>query len=417
MRYINPHSGQPVVFPGGQQGNPQMVPMQGQYPQQFPQQQYPQQMVPMQGQYPMGGQMPQQGMYPQQFPGQMSQQFPTQMGYPQQFPTQQQFPQQFPPQGSNQSMVGQGRFGQSTTPQQQQFSEPSNNRYQTAAPEEPTVAEVSGKPEPFTVTPTAHRFLNNEKVVLRTITKEVTRAQVKTDPYYTISDGIDAIVESLAEDVYTAEHRPLVTVRNMIVENAYRGTALKAMVQELSADGVKGLYKLIKHKFPELTDKHQIVAISGLMQMLTDEINDYITVNAKNSISIDDFYTDFNDLLKVLRNNEEDLEDRLIEHLDRYLAAMRKALELLQSEEHVTHVPETFAVAYLDCHVLETGLEGVGSDFVALQHNAANVFLNSLAENITAVSEQESFLLVTMDKSIFKAMVGSDKTVYFRRFG
>ena len=426
MRYLNPHTNQPAVFPGQQPMAPQQY-IPGQFPQHqmpqgYPQGQMPQGQFPQQGMYPQQqfgqgqfpqGQFPQQGMYPQ---GQMPQQFP-QGQFPQQYiPNQGQFPQQ----QNNQVSVGGGRFGQSANPMQTFSNDGASDRYQAQpqVTQNTTEAPVTNKPVLFTVKPTTHRFLNNEKVVLKTITTELQPTQIKVVEQQMVTDGVDALIESVIENVYQEEKQSLVTIQSVIVDKTfYNVPVMKETFKELLSDDIKRFYNTLKNKFPDISTKYEMSVISYFMTMITDTINDYLAVNATSAITIDDFYSDFNALLKVLRNSEEDLEDKLMDYLSDMIGATRTSTELLEEKEGVVHLPEVYTVAYLDRHSLETGLEVLGDTFVMVEDNAANVFLNTLVLNVVTRSKRDNFLLVTADKVVYKCVVSNDSKVHIRRFG
>ena len=426
MRYLNPHTNQPAVFPGQQPMAPQQY-IPGQFPQHqmpqgYPQGQMPQGQFPQQGMYPQQqfgqgqfpqGQFPQQGMYPQ---GQMPQQFP-QGQFPQQYiPNQGQFPQQ----QNNQVSVGGGRFGQSANPVQTFSNDGASDRYQAQpqVTQNTTETPVTTKPVLFTVKPTTHRFLNNEKVVLKTITTELQPTQIKVVVKQMVTDGVDALIESVIENVYEEEKHSLVTIQSVIVDKTfYNVPVMKETFKELLSDDIKRFYNTLKNKFPDISTKYEMSVISYFMTMITDTINDYLAVNATSAITIDDFYSDFNALLKVLRNSEEDLEDKLMDYLSDMIGATRTSTELLEEKEGVVHIPEVYTVAYLDRHSLETGLEVLGDTFVMVEDNAANVFLNTLVLNVVTLSKRDNFLLVTADKVVYKCVVSNDSQVHIRRFG
>jgi hypothetical protein len=345
---------------------------------------------------------------------------------PQQFP-QGQFPQQyipnqgqFPQQQNNQVSVGGGRFGQSANPMQTFSNDGASDRYQAQpqVTQNTTEAPVTNKPVLFTVKPTTHRFLNNEKVVLKTITTELQPTQIKVVVQQMVTDGVDALIESVIENVYQEEKQSLVTIQSVIVDKTfYNVPVMKETFKELLSDDIKRFYNTLKNKFPDISTKYEMNVISYFMTMITDTINDYLAVNATSAITIDDFYSDFNALLKVLRNSEEDLEDKLMDYLSDMIGATRTSTELLEEKEGVVHLPEVYTVAYLDRHSLETGLEVLGDTFVMVEDNAANVFLNTLVLNVVTRSKRDNFLLVTADKVVYKCVVSNDSKVHIRRFG
>lgn len=410
QRYVNPH---PTMYP--QQMQPQMQqPMQQQMPQVVMTPQGPAMMTPnglvlipmqqqMQGQQPMqGGMIPMQGGMMPQHGGMMT---------PGQFPQQQYQP-------NNQSVVA-SRFGQPSTAIEPMtnFQPSDNNRYGTPQQQIVPQAEVEEpiRPPLFTVKPMIHKFSGNDKFKMNVITEALKANNVVYEEGHLASDCLEENVEVVIEKAFQGDTTPMLTVRDTIVNNIFHRVDLKEFVTSLVEMPPKEMYKTFKAKYGELTDKHQINVLNTINTSFTDVINDFLAVNSVVGISIESFYTDFNDLLKAIRNSEETLEEDLLDYLAGYLDDMKLALTNTEKSETATHLTEMVSIAYLDRHVLETGLEGLGNHFVQINDALPNAFIKSIAaEVISKVSKQE-FLLVTLDKSIFKFMASTAADVYVKK--
>lgn len=439
MRYVNPHPGQ-VMYP--QQPQQQQVPQQQmQLPQvmmtpqgpamvtpqglvsismqQF--QQIQQQMQMMQMQQPQMQQpmMPMQGMMPGM--GMMATHggMPQQQQVPQQYVPQQQFPT------NNQSVV-QSRFGQpSTTMESTSIQSTDSNRYATyQSPQAQLQAqqqqvhhqgEEPTGPLLFTVTPVVHKFTGNDKFKMNVVTEAIKANQVNYVDGHLACDCLEENVECVIEQAFKEEVTPLVTVRNYIVNNNFWRVDLKETMDLLLKSTIKELYKTFKSAYSKVTDKSQINVLNTVNTMLTDTINDFLAVNSVSMISIESFYTDFNDLLKVVRNTEEDLEEDLLSYLNGYVGDMKLALNSTAKTPNATQVTEMVSIAYLDRHVLETGMEELDKNFAQVDDSIANAFVKSLAAEIIAKISKQEFLLVTMDKSVFKFMVSTAANVYVKK--
>lgn len=425
MRYVNPHIQEQMAYPG-QQPQPMHNPQTMQQPMLNPQmilqtmQQNPQ----------LGMQMMQQLM--QQNP-QLAMLLMQQMQMPQQqqpmMPMQQtqQYPQQYPqPYGQptmSQSAVmsNTGRFTASpqgmVPPQQFPAEDTSGGRYHTPTTREEVIAEpVSTKPKSFLVKPMTHKFPNNEKIKLTTTISEVKDVNVRYLDKCIVSDCLEEIVEGLIEDVYHETDVRMVTATHFIITNEFFRTSLHELIASLVSNDVKALYKQIKKAYEDVNDKYSLNLLDSFNQMLTDTVNDFIAVNAENSISIDSFLADYNDLLKVIRNNEVDLEDELIEYMDAYIADLRYSHGAHPGNENSTIITESYSIAYLDKHLLETGLETVGSNFAQVENENINAFITSMIDLICTKLNKSEFLLVTLDKTIFKCMVNKNGQFFIRKF-
>lgn len=429
QRYVNPH---PTMFPQQQVPQQQVMQPQIMMTPQGPMMMTPQGMVPvqvtqMQGQ-PQVMQGGMQGQFPQQFPqmqgqggmmvqhGGMQGQFPQGQFPQQQFPTQQQYP------SNNQSVV-QSRFGQpSTTMEPTTQLQDSGNRYGTfQSPQQaqqqvqqPQQVEEPIRPALFIVTPTTHKFTGNEKFKMGVITEAVKANNIAYEEGFVACNCLEETVEDLIEMAYKPDTAAMVTVRNYIVNNSFYRVDLREVMTNLVAKDTKNLYKVFKAQYTKLTDKHQINVLNSLNTMLTDVINDFLTVNSVSMISIESFYTDYNDLLKVIGSTEEDLEEVLTEYLDKYVADLKTSLTNTTKTENATQITEVVSIAYVDRLVQETGLDVIGQAFVQVDDSIANTFLKTLAAEVIAKIAKQEFLLVTLDKRVFKFMVSSNADVYVK---
>jgi len=406
MRYVNPHTGQVAMYPNQQVQQPQM--------------QQPTPTVVMTAQGPML--MTAQGMMPVQIQGQPQQQGvmatyggPTMPMNPGMVPVQ--YPSGVMNQpGMNQAVMPQGRFSQPNTAAET-MSQESSNRYQTFQSQQQqteVVEEVVGTVL-FSVKPVLHKFTGNEKFKLNVFTDAVKANNVNFVESHIACDCLEEIVECIIEKAHETPDTKMVTARNYIVNNIFYKTNMNELIDSFVTGDIKALYKAFKSNYSKLNDKYQINLMNSFNTMLTDAINDFLAVNATNTINIESFHTDFNDLLKVIRNNEEDLEDNLIEYLDKYITEIKVALNSIEKAENTSLIPEPVAVAYLDKHVLETGLDELTNQFVQVEDVVVNVFLNSLASEVVAKVGKQEFILVTMDKSIFKFMVNADKQLFIKK--
>jgi hypothetical protein len=403
MHYANPHPNQP----------PQQAPVQPyhqQQPQMSPQQFQPQ--MPMQQQYPQE--------YPQQFSPQYPQQFPQQfhLQMPQQF-VPQQFPQQFQQQPQNPpGMSTTSRFTSSPATVQQTVNQGlnENSRY-TNMTNSPPPQDESGMPAVFTVKPKTNKMRNNEKFKLLCSTTEVKPTSLICVPNVLATDCLQESLESLIEDAYKEPGNKAASVRSIIVaHNFYRVDISEQLKQLLSGD-VKSLYKGLKTLYKEAPDKYAVCAYECIDDLLTERINDYLAINGKKPVTIDSFYSDFNELLKVLRNDEDDLEDLeelLLLYLNAYVKDMSISFENTNKPEVCSTIAEPLSGVYVDKHVLELGIEGLSDSFVKLEDTPPNVFLNSLINVSCKALNTKEFLMATLDRSIYKCAINEAGVSYIR---
>ena len=413
MKYINPHTGQTILYTSNQQ---QAQPMQQQptvvMTPQGPMLMTPQGLVPVNLQYQQ-----QQLIMPQYQPMGM-------MMNPNMF--QQQYQGNLMQGGMNQAVMPQSRFTTSNVNEMTQ-NQDTSSRYQTTQPQQQNiqqniekVKEESMYPELFTVKPTVHKFIGNENVKLNVITDAIKVNRINHIEDYIICDCLEEAIESITEKVYESEEVETVTICDYIINNIFYKVNMNETIDALVSGTIKDLYKAFKSNYAKITNKYQINMMNAFNIILTDTINDFLAINSQKQISIESFYIDFNDLLKVIRDHEEDLEDILIDYLNKFVTDIRLNLNIIkESDKGIldkgTVIPESFTIVYLDKHVLETGLNEVTHKFVQVDENIANVFINSLRSEITERTSKQEFLLVTLDKNVFKFMVNSNNQLFIRK--
>lgn len=410
MRYVNPHNNQVVVYPGNQQNmqQPMMQPMQqGMMTNQMqPMQMQPQVVMTAQG--PM--MMTAQGLVP--VPQPVGGMVPMQSNMPvynQQYVPQNQFPQM-----TNQSVIPQNRFSQPGNADQQ-HNQQEFNRYSAQQTVEQVIQEITG-PELFIVKPIIHKFAGNDKFKLNTITDSIKSNAINVMENIVVCDCLEETVESLIEKTYSETDVKTLTVQKHIINNSYYKVEMKDVIENLVSDDIKTLYKNLKSIISKCVDKYQLNALFAFNLGLTNAINDYLAINSENQIDIESFITDYNDLLKILRNNEEDLEDTLVEYLNAYIGEIKSNLSIITKKDNVCYIPESITVAYLDKHLYETGLDKLSNSFSQVDETLTNVFITSIANEIVAKTNKKEFFLVTMDKSIFKCMISEREQLYIRWF-
>jgi hypothetical protein len=158
--------------------------------------------------------------------------------------------------------------------------------------------------------------------------------------------------------------------------------------------------------------------------IMTDAINDFIAVNSPVEVHIDSFMSDFNDLLKFLRNlegTEEDLEDELINYMNNYIDEIKKGLEELNhvySEEKnkkVTYIPEHYMLAYVDKYSHELGVLEAPSKLTKVEDNLVNVFIMTMAKEILSKHKEFTFYMVTIDKIVIQFAMALNGDIFIKR--
>lgn len=455
--YQNPHTGLPMhqQQPQQQQGQPmtqqqqqwlqqqqwmqqQQQMQQQQFPQQFPQQQ---QMSPQQ-QWMMQQQMQRQQQFPQQ--GQHGQQF-----------AQQQFAQQFPQQQmANQGVTG--RFGQpdyghqpttSNQPTANRFGGGDNNmtqqppKFQPAQmpqqPVQPTPQQfVVDTPLPvktsLVVVPMKHKRSAKSNLTFATNIHTVTEKDLNLDSLdetYIMEDSIQALHSFLTEKVYSEDYKlKTVNVFATIFRNLFVDKSLASDVNELFDKPLEEFFKEFRKLFDSVETRYAYSALEYIDQRLTQETNEYLTISSSTGATIDSFTSDFNELIKLLGDVDKKLKEAYMDHMTEFLETFRSGKDILAAlersgkeedqeetkEKPHTTVSEILVVAYLDRHLLETGLEDVGTELIRIEKHPSNIFLLSIVE-LMGEYNNLTFNIMTVDGCVFYVTHSEQSEVYIKR--
>lgn len=256
------------------------------------------------------------------------------------------------------------------------------------------------------------KFAGNTKVILSSFYDEIKPNQIFTlKDKLTLTDCFEEAVESAIDHAHDEGINKLMVIGNYLVENSFYKSFEQAKFNELILDNdVKAIYKAMKALWPTLTSKYDIHLLDSFDTIMTAAINDFIGINSPVPVNIDSFMTDFNELLKFLRNLEdtdEDLEDELINYLNAFVEDTKGGLDSLkqldqQEGKAVTYVPELYTIAYVDKYSHELGIVNAPSALTMIEDNLINKFLISAAEFMFEAQKITVCYMVTIDKYVIQ---------------
>lgn len=313
---------------------------------------------------------------------------------------------------SNQSH---GISGHLTGTNNNEISTVSDYRFQSTTGVETMEEQTGTKEAPTTFSIEVSRsikFTGNAKVVLQSYYDELKPNQVFIHKdKLTVTDCFEEAVESAIDHAHEEGIDKLVSLGKYLVENSFYKCVDQSGFNELILDNdIKTMYKAIKSAWPTLTSKYNIHLLNSFNTIITDVINDFISINSPVSVYIDSFMTDFNDLLKFLRNIEdceEDLEGELINYLNAFIEEIKDNLANIQQLDqqegkNVTYIPELFTIGYVDKYSYELGVANAPTKLTMIEDNVINKFLLSTGEFILNTNKTNTCYLVTIDKIVIQ---------------
>lgn len=256
------------------------------------------------------------------------------------------------------------------------------------------------------------KFEGNTKVVLQSYYEELKPNQVfDYEEQLTLTDCFEEAIESAIDLAYEKDVNKLVSFGKYLVENSFYKCIEQSKFNELILNNdIKTIYKAIKAEWSTLTNKYDINLFNSFDNIITSAINDFIGINSPVSVNIDSFMTDFNDLLKFLRNledSEEDLEDELIKYLNSFIEEIKNNINDIQQIEQqegkkVTYIPEFFIIAFVDKYSYELGVVNAPSELTMIEDNIINKFLLTTGKFIMDAKKINTCYLVTIDKIVIQ---------------
>lgn len=288
------------------------------------------------------------------------------------------------------------------------------------------VVEAPPENKEFSVSVTKGvKFNGNAKVVLTSYIDELKPTQIyEQKDKFTLIDCFDEAVESCIDHAHDDGVNKLIALGRYIVENSFYKATEQVKFNELILNNdIKNMYKAVKAAWPTLTNKYDIHMFDSFDTIMTDTINDFIAVNSPVEVHIDSFMSDFNELLKFLRNLEDidlDLEDELINYMNAYIAEIKSNLEQLdgidqQEGKQVTYIPEQHVIAFVDKYSHELGVVEAPTKLTKVEDNLVNVFIMSSAKSILTKQKTFTFYMVTIDKVILQFAMGLNGDIFIKK--
>lgn len=437
MTWQNPHlqynqpmgNNQQMAYPQGY--NPYQTNLTPQQLQMLQQQQMLQQRQMMPGQFQPGQQaynmnphyqqMLQQQLLQQQL---LQQQMMQQQMLQQQMMQQQTFNSRFGASVPNMSVTSREQFNPSTASLTGRYGmQPQTNPMQE-------VEQALNTPQPEVINPPTDKFVvlpekdisfvGNDLIKLMTYISEIKDNQLDKKEEVTVVDCLEEARETVYE--LGGKTSKLIITADFIVTTNFIKTSPNVILPILNNTKIKEVYKTLKKMIAEVKDKRDMIVINKFDDILTDYINEFLVINTKGKVSIDSFSSDFNSLLKALRNYYDELEDDLLTSLDLFFKNFKESIDIVSEKLKLdeasvsSFIAESIAMAYIDKMLIELGLNTISDRYVEVdKNNPANITLLTLYQQVARAVIRKDFYLVTMDKSVVKFNSTTDDKIFVKR--
>lgn len=237
----------------------------------------------------------------------------------------------------------------------------------------------------------------------------------KLTGYYSIREA----AEEISKEFKVLDNiKGLITAESIIIDDGFEVTVDVPMFISLFQDDVKGLYKRIRSAYSEATNIDVAIMLNRIDEYFTKLTNDYLNINLSNGWSIDRFSLDFNDLLKLLRDNFEDEEDDLWEYLSKEITEMYTLMtsDDFKSDNGGFRFLSGVNVVCFKDHHFKAGLVEVKSGIYKLDREESNnTFLLSLLTHIFNTNDRKVFYFSTYDRELFKFTLSKSLEFFVER--
>lgn len=236
----------------------------------------------------------------------------------------------------------------------------------------------------------------------------------KVSMCFSIQDAAEQVAESFLD---LEETKTLVSADSVIIDDGFSVSTEVNQLINLFQDDVKGLYKRLRTAYSEITSIDTAIMLNRIDERFTTLTNEYLKTHIAIGITIDRFSTDFNDLLKVLRDSFEDEEDDLWEYLSKEVKEIYELLNDQPEEERkVFRLLSGITLVCFKEHHFKAGLIEVKKELTKINsHETNNLFLLTLAKHVFETADRKTFYFSTYDRELFKFSTNNKNDVFVER--
>lgn len=229
-----------------------------------------------------------------------------------------------------------------------------------------------------------------------------------------ITDCLDAMVEDAIEKTVAMDNSPSVVFFEGVMSMVFHKANKERYAADLLQPDIRAIYKAFKVHLNTINNRYDYAYVNAINEFLTTTINDIMRPFKNNLNVFENFSTDFNDMLTVMRNKDSiETEDKLIGYVNEILVKTNLNQQISDSFEEEeaaeaqkngeTHTP-------LKRATIDVPVNIICLNYISTEIGDADN-LKHLLQNIEqlAASVNHGFhaaYVCTIDKVIYKIVVG-----------
>lgn len=272
------------------------------------------------------------------------------------------------------------------------------------------VEEESSEIAIFDVKNVVHKLTNKSKLELDVITKPLTKNDIHTEDSNSVVmvENLITASETLRERYKSKDIEKVVRVCDLDISNMFYNTTVKADVEVLLSKPPKTLARELRKRYVNVEDVNDYIVYECLNNILTERLNTILVTEGIVDVSIDNFYSDFDDLLTHLTSSiSVEVCGEIEDELNQFILSMSEETKRIVCEDDTT-----FGIAYpiigimVDKHSIELGLDKLGEGLHRLGESEQTGFLRSIS-----IRTDSNSVLVTKEGAVFEYLVSSDRSL------
>lgn len=265
-----------------------------------------------------------------------------------------------------------------------------------------------------TQTPRVSLKSSNFKVSTRTL--QFNEVNSKRSQTLMITDCLGAMVEQTIDNTINHPDEPVALLGNGVVERSFGKVPPGKYKADLFQPDARAVYKALKAHLNTVTRRNELAYLSEFNHFITETVNDLLYPSFGQYPMIDSFVDDFNDLLRMLRDNcSVEVEDMLVEELEMVLSRTKTNFEIsdqLNAQDESDKDTESDAAEEVSVPV-ETAIIPIPVQIIGLNLLDAELGdlgnLSNLLKGLVNMVDGPTAYVCTIDRVIYKAFFAADE--------
>ncbi|MFW9601178.1 MAG: hypothetical protein ACMV1B_02530, partial [Prevotella sp.] len=226
-----------------------------------------------------------------------------------------------------------------------------------------------------------------------------------------VGRSLQELITSMISEAHEQADEKLMWYQSGIVIKEYFDTTVKSFEDDLFQGDIEAISRVLKTILQQVESRKDYVFYQAYDKWITSSINDLLSVTMKDSVRIDSFALDFEDLMTHLKSVDEFQSKTVIGYMNDIMAQSKTDIlalrEKAEGEEPVicdscAAVPERYSLLYVKLLSEEIGDDG-SVDGVKTA--------TKLMESLESLIDEQIFYMVTMDRRVYKVLYMSQSIV------